>query len=122
MKWVLNWIISIVTIYISAYFLNFYSSLSELVKTIDVGAFFFVLFAGAFSSSCSIFILFILEKILAKFNLQITRTIFLLISMLITIPTLISSLSPRKAAGLGQGIRPGSGVRSSMSVYCTRVR
>jgi hypothetical protein len=85
MKWFLNWAVSIIAIYLFAYIYKYYSSISELIKTIDWGGFLFIFIAGAFSSSCSILLLWLLETLFVKLDIRINKTVFLILSMIVTV-------------------------------------
>ena len=66
MKWLLNWVASVVMIHVLGYYYRFYSSLSELISGIDSGAFLVVLLVGGFTASMGMFGALLIKKVFDK--------------------------------------------------------
>jgi len=85
MKWILVWIVSIATIYISAFHYNFYSSIDELLRSHDLGAFLIVLLIGVISSGGSFIAVFILKKMLLKIDMKINMFVLTVLTFILSI-------------------------------------
>lgn len=85
MKWILVWIASMVTLFVSAYHYNFFNSIDELFKTYKLADFIVALCIGSISSISSIFIVFILTKLLLRFDVKIHNYIITTLEIIISI-------------------------------------
>lgn len=85
MKWILVWIVSIATIFISAYHYNFYNSINELIKTYALVDFLIALFIGSISSSGSFLFVFVLNKVLFKFDIKVNNFFLTVLAFIFSI-------------------------------------
>ncbi len=80
----INWVVSVLAIFVLAYFYRFYSSFSELIKTIDIGGVIFALFLGAVTASIGIIVTFVFQKLILN-GAKFANWSFLAISLLVSI-------------------------------------